>query len=52
MKFKLTALLFLCAIGMAIAQKKIWTLEECVNYAVENNLTIQQFELDLENVYD
>jgi outer membrane protein len=49
MKFKLTALLFLCAIGMAIAQKKIWTLEECVTYAVENNLSIQQFELDLEN---
>ncbi len=34
---------------MAIAQKKIWTLEECVTYAVENNLSIQQFELDLEN---
>ena len=49
MKYKLTALLFLCAIGMAIAQKKIWTLEECVTYAVENNLSIQQFELDLEN---
>jgi outer membrane protein len=26
-----------------------WTLEECVTYAVENNLTIEQFELDLEN---
>jgi outer membrane protein len=26
-----------------------WTLEECVSYAVENNLTIEQFELDLEN---
>ncbi len=51
MKFKLTALLFLCAIGMTIAQKKIWTLEECVTYAVENNLSIQQFELDLENSY-
>ena len=49
MKFKLTALLFLCVIGMVIAQKKIWTLEECVTYAVENNLSIQQFELDLEN---
>ena len=49
MKFKLTALLLLCAIGMTMAQKKIWTLEECVTYAVENNLSIQQFELDLEN---
>ncbi len=26
-----------------------WTLEECVTYAVENNLTVEQFELDLEN---
>ena len=49
MKFKLTALLLLCATAMAMAQKKIWTLEECVTYAVENNLSIQQFELDLEN---
>jgi len=49
MKFKVTALLFLFGIGMAIAQKKIWTLEECVTYAVENNLSIQQYELDLEN---
>ena len=49
MNFKLTALLVLCAISMTMAQKKIWTLEECVTYAVENNLSIQQFELDLEN---
>ena len=48
MKFKVTALLFLFGIGMVMAQKKIWTLEECVNYAVENNLSIQQYELDLE----
>ncbi|MEO1545822.1 MAG: TolC family protein [Bacteroidota bacterium] len=31
------------------AQLKKWTLEECVEYAVENNLSIAQFELDLEN---
>ncbi len=31
------------------AQVKKWTLEECVKYAVENNLTISQFNLDLEN---
>ena len=48
MKFKVTALLFLFGIGMVMAQKKIWTLEECVNYAVENNLSIQQYELYLE----
>ncbi|MEL7267947.1 MAG: TolC family protein [Bacteroidota bacterium] len=31
------------------AQLKKWTLQECVEYAVENNLSIAQFELDLEN---
>ncbi|WP_373073862.1 TolC family protein [Zeaxanthinibacter enoshimensis] len=28
---------------------KRWTLEECVTYAIENNLSIEQFELDLMN---
>ena len=42
------ALLF-CAVFSMNAQVKKWTLEECVTFAVENNLTIEQFELDLEN---
>jgi outer membrane protein len=29
------------------AQSKVWTLEECVRYALENNITIQNSELDL-----
>lgn len=49
MKVKLTALLLVFSIGLASAQQKKWTLEECVVYAVENNLSIEQFELDLEN---
>lgn len=49
MKLKITALLTLLIIGIGTAQQKKWTLEECVVYAVENNLTIEQFELDLEN---
>lgn len=49
MKFKITLLILLFSIGMLSAQQKKWTLEECVNYAVENNLSIEQFELDLEN---
>lgn len=49
MKFKITLLMLLFSIGMLSAQQKKWTLEECVNYAVENNLDIDQFELDLEN---
>ncbi len=49
MNFKLTALLLLFSIGATMAQQKKWTLEECVAYAVENNLTIEQYELDLQN---
>ncbi len=29
------------------AQDKKWTLEECVDYAIENNISIKQSELDL-----
>ena len=49
MKFKLAVLLLLGAVVSTQAQLKRWTLEECVTYAVENNLTVQQFELDLED---
>ena len=51
MKSKLTTLLLFLAVTVASAQAKKWTLEECVVYAVENNLTVAQFELDLESVY-
>ncbi|WP_394747301.1 TolC family protein [Spongiimicrobium salis] len=49
MKIKIALLLILFSIGAATAQVRKWTLEECVTYAVDNNLTIEQFELDLEN---
>ncbi len=49
MKFKIPVLLFLLIVGTASAQMRKWTLEECVLYALENNITIEQFELDLEN---
>lgn len=49
MKYKITTGLFLCAIFIGSAQVKKWTLQECVTYAVENNLSIAQFELDLKN---
>ncbi len=42
-------MLLLLLAGTAMAQQKKWTLEECVTYAVENNLTIEQYELDLED---
>lgn len=49
MKVKITGLLLFCSVVMGMAQQKKWTLEECVLYAVENNLTVEQYELDLEN---
>ena len=49
MKSKVLILVFFCAFFSIKAQVKKWTLEECVTYAVDNNLTIEQFELDLEN---
>ncbi|WP_420321591.1 TolC family protein [Flagellimonas sp.] len=44
-----TLLVLLCAMTISNAQMRKWTLEECVTYAVDNNLTIEQFELDLED---
>ncbi|MCM4169320.1 hypothetical protein KCTC52924_00615 [Arenibacter antarcticus] len=41
--------IFFFCLGIMFAQEKKWTLEECVLYAVDNNLTIEQYELDLEN---
>lgn len=31
------------------AQEKKWTLQECVEYALENNISVKQSELDLKN---
>ena len=49
MKSKLAIIIALFAMSLTQAQLRKWTLQECVEYAVENNLTIEQFELDLEN---
>ncbi|WP_053992965.1 TolC family protein [Mangrovimonas sp. TPBH4] len=41
--------LFIALISiLAQAQGKKWTLEECVEYALEHNISIKQSELDLE----
>jgi outer membrane protein len=38
---------FIVLFGLsAQAQSKKWTLEECINYAVQNNISIKQTELD------
>ncbi|WP_394973434.1 TolC family protein [uncultured Croceitalea sp.] len=49
MRHKLTLLLIIGFLFSVNGQMKKWTLEECVAYAVDNNLTVEQFELDLEN---
>ncbi|PRX57745.1 TolC family protein [Flagellimonas meridianipacifica] len=49
MKSKLIIIIALFTISLSQAQLRKWTLQECVEYAVENNLTVEQFELDLEN---
>ena len=41
-------LFFLLLIGFQLsAQTKKWTLEECVDYAIKNNISVKQSELDL-----
>jgi outer membrane protein len=44
MKKKISAILFLIisSAGLVFSQQKEWTLEECVKYAVENNIQIKQ----------
>lgn len=49
MKFRVTIIALFGMVTVSLAQAKKWTLEECVVYAVENNLSVAQFELDLEN---
>ena len=49
MKLKTTILLSLLYFVSATAQVKKWTIEECIEYALENNLTIEQLELQLES---
>lgn len=48
MKKILPILFFLSLLsGVSVAQSKKWTLEECVDYALKNNISIKQTELEL-----
>jgi outer membrane protein len=49
---KYNSLLFAALFGLGFsghAQSKQWTLEECVRYALDNNITIKLSELDVKN---
>ncbi len=45
--FLLFLLLLLIPRVTVVAQSKNWTLEECVDYAIKNNISIKQIELDI-----
>ena len=47
MKNKISVLFFLLIAFSATAQNKKWTLQECVEYAFKNNISVRQSELDL-----
>ncbi|MES2747790.1 MAG: TolC family protein [Bacteroidota bacterium] len=50
---KITILLLLLfsiiPVATSLAQTKNWTLEECVNHAIKNNISIKQSELDIKS---
>ena len=46
---KLVFILMIFSGFVSEAQNKKWTLEECVQYAIDNNITVKQNELDLDN---
>ena len=43
---KIAFLTLLLLSVLSQAQSKKWTLEECVDYAIKNNISIKQSELD------
>ena len=47
-RIQVVALIFIFLLGFtSIAQQKKWTIQECVEYALKNNLSIKQSELDI-----
>ena len=41
-------LLFLCFVKLfSVSAQELWTLEACVNYALENNISVQQSKNNL-----
>ena len=44
-KFKLPVIIFFVGLT-AFAQQKKWTLRECVDYALEHNISVKQAQLD------
>ena len=49
MKYFKFVILFLLISTLSWSQTKKWTLRECVDYAIVNNISVKQSELDLQN---
>ncbi len=47
-RFSILVLFIFVGFGNLSAQTKQWTLEECINHALENNISIQQSEFQLQ----
>jgi outer membrane protein len=49
MKIRILISLILLAIAgqMSAQEQELWSLEKCVNYAIENNITIKQQALNV-----
>ena len=49
MKKAIIFLCFLATLGLApVKAQKVWSLEECINYALENNLQVKRQELNVQ----
>jgi len=48
-KLLVVALFFMATIGAKGQENRIWSLEECVNYALENNISVKRNQLDVES---
>ena len=47
-KYSLLTIFLFSALFVKAQENKAWTLQECVNYAIENNISVKQSELDVE----
>lgn len=49
MKNLFSLFFIICIAFTSVAQDNIWTLQECVQHAIENNISVKQTELDQES---
>jgi outer membrane protein len=47
--FFLSIILGMVLFSINIVAQELWTLQECIDYAIENNLSVQQSKLDVMN---